>query len=203
MTGIKKKLVARTKKSNLIFTRELHPPTHNGGWTILDKQDHLVCFLGGSLLLGITEGGHRDIDWNNLNVQDNEDFVVGTGLIESCVNTYQSASGLGSEIVMFVGPDASDSAANVDWYVKDSGVDMRYILRPETVESLFLAWRTTGDQKYRDWGWQIFNAFQKQCRVSTGGYANIKDVRVNPAEKEDRMETFWVAETLSACLERH
>jgi mannosyl-oligosaccharide alpha-1,2-mannosidase len=30
-----------------------------------------------------------------------------------------------------------------------------YILRPETVESYFIMWRLTHDQKYRDWGWDF------------------------------------------------
>ena len=39
------------------------------------------------------------------------------------------------------------------------------LLRPETVEALFVLWRTTGDAKYRDWGWEIFEAFEQNCRV--------------------------------------
>jgi rhamnogalacturonyl hydrolase YesR len=76
-------------------------------------------------------------------------------------------------------------------------IDARNILRPETVESLFLAYRSTGDEKYRQWGWQIFQAFQKHCRVNGGGYAGIEDVQVVPAKQLDRMETFWLGETLS------
>lgn len=30
-----------------------------------------------------------------------------------------------------------------------------YLLRPETVESYFILWRVTHDQKYRDWGWEV------------------------------------------------
>jgi mannosyl-oligosaccharide alpha-1,2-mannosidase len=30
-----------------------------------------------------------------------------------------------------------------------------YILRPETVESYFIMWRLTHEQKYRDWGWDV------------------------------------------------
>lgn len=41
------------------------------------------------------------------------------------------------------------------------------LLRPETVEALFVLWRTTGDAKYREWGWEIFEAFEKHCRVCT------------------------------------
>ena len=29
-----------------------------------------------------------------------------------------------------------------------------YILRPETIESYFVMWRRTHDQKYRDWAWE-------------------------------------------------
>jgi rhamnogalacturonyl hydrolase YesR len=76
-------------------------------------------------------------------------------------------------------------------------IDARNILRPETVESLFLAYRSTGDQRYRRWGWEIFEAFRKHCKVSEGGYAGIEDVQVVPAKQLDRMETFWLGETLS------
>jgi hypothetical protein len=76
-------------------------------------------------------------------------------------------------------------------------IDGRNILRPETVESLMLAYRVTGDEQYREWGWQIFESFNKHCRVSTGGYAGIEDVQKVPAKQVDRMETFWLGETLS------
>ena len=29
-----------------------------------------------------------------------------------------------------------------------------YILRPEVIESYFVLWRLTGDNKYREWGWE-------------------------------------------------
>jgi hypothetical protein len=76
-------------------------------------------------------------------------------------------------------------------------IDGRNILRPETVESLMLAYRVTGDEQYREWGWQIFESFNKHCRVATGGYAGIEDVQKVPAKQVDRMETFWLGETLS------
>ena len=74
--------------------------------------------------------------------------------------------------------------------------DARYILRPETVESLFIAFRLTGNQRYRDYGWSIFQAIEKHCKVETGGYASILNVDENPAKFEDKMETFFMAETL-------
>lgn len=76
-------------------------------------------------------------------------------------------------------------------------IDGRNILRPETVESLMLAYRVTGDEQYREWGWQIFEAFNRHCKVKTGGYAGIEDVQQLPPKQIDQMETFWLGETLS------
>lgn len=49
------------------------------------------------------------------------------------------------------------------------------IMRPETVESFMYLWRKTGDQKYRDWGWDIFQAFETQTKLPTG-YTGLRDV---------------------------
>lgn len=62
--------------------------------------------------------------------------------------------------------------------------------RPETVESLFIAYRLTGDNKYREYGWRIFLSIEKFCRVETGGYASILNVENPKSRMEDRMETF-------------
>ena len=58
------------------------------------------------------------------------------------------------------------------------------------MESLFIAYRLTGDRRYRDDGWRIFEAIEKHCRVPSGGYAAIINVDENPATQEDKMETF-------------
>jgi mannosyl-oligosaccharide alpha-1,2-mannosidase len=69
--------------------------------------------------------------------------------------------------------------------------------RPETVESLFIAFRLTGDHRYRDIGWKIFQSIEKHCKVESGGYASILDVmNANNPQKEDKMETFFMGETL-------
>lgn len=64
--------------------------------------------------------------------------------------------------------------------------------RPETVESLFLAYRLTGDPIYREHGWKIFQSIETHCRVDTGGYATIVNVDELPARHEDKMETFML-----------
>jgi len=64
--------------------------------------------------------------------------------------------------------------------------------RPETVESLFIAFRLTGDSRYRDWGWEIFSAIEKHCRVPSGGYASVMNVDQLPVIWDDKMETFFL-----------
>lgn len=56
------------------------------------KQDHLVCFIGGSFLLGITEGGRKHINWKNLDDRDRLDYLAGTGIIDSCLESYNTAT---------------------------------------------------------------------------------------------------------------
>lgn len=51
--------------------------------------------------------------------------------------------------------------------------DAHNLLRPETMESLFVLWRVTGKLHFREWAWAIFRAFQMHARVESGGYANL------------------------------
>ncbi|CDQ74775.1 unnamed protein product [Oncorhynchus mykiss] len=75
--------------------------------------------------------------------------------------------------------------------------DRHNLLRPETVESLFYLYRFTKDRKYRDWGWEILQNFNKYTKVSTGGYTSINNVR-DPEypSPRDKMESFFLGETL-------
>ncbi len=59
-------------------------------------------------------------------------------------------------------------------------MDTGNVLRPEAVESLYYMWRLTGEQKYREWGWNIFQAFQKHAKGEAGYHALL--VRPPPLE---------------------
>lgn len=132
------------------------------------------------------------------------DWKTGMELIKTCMDTHDTQTGLSPEIVHFriasdrQHLDKASAYAPADWYIKGGGVgefppyDARYMLRPETVESLFIAYRLTGDRKYRNWGWNIFTAIEKHCKVATGGYATIVNVDEVPARLEDKMETFFL-----------
>lgn len=71
-------------------------------------------------------------------------------------------------------------------------MDISCYLRPETIESLFIAFRLTGDERFRNFGWEIFQAIETHCRVETGGYSSVWNVDTVPAVQLDGMETFFL-----------
>ncbi|KAK7131360.1 hypothetical protein R3I94_016485 [Phoxinus phoxinus] len=172
--GVKKNLLRQTSPSKLTFVGELS----NG--RLNPKMDHLVCFLPGALALGAHNG--LPADHMDLALQ----------LMETCHQMYaQMETGLSPEIAHF--NLQYQSGRDID--VKPA--DRHNLLRPETVESLFYMYRFTNDSRYRDWGWDILQSFNKHTRVPSGGYTSIGNVRdpLNPAPR-DKMESFFLGETL-------
>ena len=53
----------------------------------------------------------------------------------------------------------SDPSSTTDFYVKPA--DSHYLLRPETIESLWYLYYVTGNKTYQDWGWNIFQVMLK------------------------------------------
>ncbi|CUG31017.1 mannosyl-oligosaccharide alpha-1,2-mannosidase, putative [Bodo saltans] len=139
-------------------------------------MDHLACFVGGMLALGSAE----------VEGLVREPLLKLAGeLTETCVKMYtRQKSGVSPEFVEF--PAQQD-------FINGPGY---YILRPETMESLFYMWRFTKDQKWRDYGWKIFRAIDRWCKVETGGYSGLKEVNVKTPLKDNLMQSFWMAETL-------
>ncbi|KAJ3564465.1 hypothetical protein NP233_g8277 [Leucocoprinus birnbaumii] len=214
MQGIHDRLLVKGAKKGLTFTAELIPSpsrASNEKYTVSLKQDHLVCFLGGSLMLGATTVGTRVAEpsrpprENQLTSVGRRDWQTGYELLETCIDTHNTATGLSPEIVYFWSAEEAErrgAEVKADWYIKNARpgawpvYDARYILRPETVESIFLAYRLTGDSRYRKIGWKIFQSIDKHCRLDEGGYSSILNVDDVDTRKDDKMETFWLAETL-------
>lgn len=73
--------------------------------------------------------------------------------------------------------------------------EKKYILRPEAIESVFIMYRATGDNYWREKGWKMFEAIEKHT-VATYGASAIKDVTAKKGSPMDEMESFWLAETL-------
>lgn len=91
--------------------------------------------------------------------------------------------------------------------------DRHNLQRPETIESLFYMYRVTGDEMYREWGWEMFKSFikhtavveERHSQLSSGkastthrikAFTSLGNANVVPPEKRDNMESFWMAETL-------
>ncbi|KAF9295034.1 mannosyl-oligosaccharide alpha-1,2-mannosidase [Linnemannia elongata] len=202
IAGVKKHLLGRTIPNNLLFVGEISKYNPKN---LSPKMDHLVCFLGGTLALGSTNGHPIDSSQprSRFSQLQESDFKMGEELTESCYEMYrQTETGLAAEIVYWVqnadqikGKTVQQHAPGSDFIINDR--DGHNWLRPETVESLFYLWRLTGDEKYRHWGWKIFEAIEKYSKVPTGGYSSIHDIRqASDINFSDKMETFFLAETL-------
>ncbi|KAG5181591.1 mannosyl-oligosaccharide 1,2-alpha-mannosidase [Tribonema minus] len=70
-----------------------------------------------------------------------------------------------------------------------------YLLRPEVAESMFILHQLTGDPIFREWSWEIFEAIEKRCKTRYG-YGAFRDVTNERSGPQDRMESFFLAETL-------
>jgi mannosyl-oligosaccharide alpha-1,2-mannosidase len=170
--GIFKHLVKESSPNKFTYIGELK----NGKSS--PKMDHLVCFLPGTLAIGADNGlpaSHLDL---------------AKKLVRTCVETYkQMPLGLAPEITHF-----NTNGNGPDLIVKDA--DAHNLLRPETVESLWIMHRITKDPIYVEWGWEIYLNFEKWCRVNTGGYSSLVSVKHNPPKFRDKMESFFLGETL-------
>jgi hypothetical protein len=164
-------------------------------------------------------------------------------LVRTCVMTYtQTSTGLGPEEVRFSmmnsnvksGVSATEQAPRLEdllqLYEPDAEGGMEgepllnvlfhisksfYILRPETLESVYVLYQTTKNPVYRDWGWRIFEAIQEHC-LTPSSYTGIIDVDApaaslsrnerlvrdeNTGQKSDpnwnnSMQSFFLAETM-------
>jgi hypothetical protein len=206
--GIQKHLIIPTQHAKLSIVAEL--PNGIGG-ELSPKMDHLVCFLPGSIALGATNGlteaeARRLPSWNSEKAQQ---MKLARELMKTCWGMYKvTQTGIAPEIIWFSveetilrstsdGPPSSarssDSEAiwKMDYNIKP--LDAHNLQRPETVESLFLMWRITKDPIYREWGWNIFQAFLEHSTVQFGeGFSSLDDVNKIPPPRRDDMESFWL-----------
>eukprot|EP00298_Acanthocystis_sp_HF-20_P013373 c20318_g2_i1.p1 GENE.c20318_g2_i1~~c20318_g2_i1.p1 ORF type:complete len:232 (-),score=66.39 c20318_g2_i1:18-713(-) len=140
------------------------------------RMEELVCFAGGMFALG---------SYYIPNLEEKKKhFEVGENLTRTCYEgAIKTKTGIAPESWIF------ENNETINISQKENN------LRPETVESIFYMYRLTGDKKYLDWGWNLFQAIEKYAKVPTG-YCGIEDVTRIPVKYSDRMESFFLAETL-------
>ncbi|KAI4331152.1 hypothetical protein MLD38_029367 [Melastoma candidum] len=160
-------LVKKTTPSSFTYLCE------KNGDSLSDKMDELACFAPGMLALG-SRGYGPD--------ESKKFMSLAEELGRTCYNFYQiTPTKLAGENYFF--HEGQDMSVGTSWN----------ILRPETIESLFYLWRLTGNGTYKEWGWDIFQAFEKNSRIESG-YVGLKDV--NTGVKDNMMQSFFLAETL-------
>ncbi|CAB3364923.1 Hypothetical predicted protein [Cloeon dipterum] len=173
--GVMKLLIKRTSKSSLLFIGELQ----SGARDFKPKMDHLTCYLPGTLALGVHNGMPK------------EHMKLAEDLLWTCYQTYaQTPTFLAPEITYFQIQDANAA----DLHIKSN--DAHNLLRPEFIESLWYMYQLTGNKTFQDWGWTIFQAFEKYTKV-TNGYTSINNVKSpSNVKPKDMMESFFLSETL-------
>jgi mannosyl-oligosaccharide alpha-1,2-mannosidase len=228
LEGIKKHLVTYSRQASLTVLAErqngLHAP-------LTAKMDHLVCFMPGTIALAVTGGQTVEQAKARLGSQwtarQDENLKLAEEVMKTCWGMYKvTPTGLAPEIAYFhvdnparqwqahLDPnwsppqsadltDDPDAAWRSDYDIHTN--DVHNLQRPETVESLFYMYRITKDKKYRQWGWEMFEAFREHTKVvdevegSVYAYTSIDTVMENPVKdrrRRDNMESFWLAETL-------
>nr|CDI52844.1 related to Mannosyl-oligosaccharide alpha-1,2-mannosidase precursor [Melanopsichium pennsylvanicum 4] len=175
-----------TQQSQLTYLGDYS--ASNGG--NLPRWSHLGCFAGGNWILGAKMIGNNAFD------------EYGQALVAGCANTYTSSpSGIGPESFVFIGEGNNTNGIKINdaAFYRKHGFDfevVQYILRPEVMESVFYAYRTTGDTKWQDIAWSAWKSIYKNCLVKqNGALAALANVNATNPTKLDDSESFVYAET--------
>ncbi|KAM0428542.1 hypothetical protein ACHAPT_006902 [Fusarium lateritium] len=194
MNVVANKLLYRPRVPNqddILFLGEIHV---DGNVNFVAETQHLTCFAGGMFALGGKLLGNK------------EHVAIGEKLSRGCGWAYKSfATGIMPE-VFALETCPSLEACDYDeeaWEPEGEPIppgfkhvrDPRYLLRPEAVESIFVMYRITGDKKWQDMAWEMFQAI-KRFTTTKHGNAAIEDIISVETAQTDSMETFWLAETL-------
>jgi len=148
----------------------------NGG--LINKFDHLACFAGAMFAIGAVNTDDEAVRTRHLE--------AAKGIGSFCHAIYKkSRTGLPYEAVHF---DKNSG-------ITGPGHSARYYLqRPEAIETWFYLWRITKDPKYREWGWEFYQAIEQHTRREHG-YTGLRDAD-DPNSVDDVQQSFFLAETL-------
>ncbi|XP_021958520.1 mannosyl-oligosaccharide 1,2-alpha-mannosidase IA isoform X2 [Folsomia candida] len=182
MEAFEKNGLIRYSKGGLLYIAEMRYDR------IESKMDHLACFAGGLFALG----AHTDpnlVGPEKNSARANRHMKIAEGITNTCHESYiRTQTRLGPESFRF--SDAIEARAQ-------RPNEKYYILRPEVIESYFIMWRLTGDQKYRDWGWDSAQAIEQHCKAGPGGgYSGLRNVYSKDPQQDDVQQSFFLAETL-------
>lgn len=166
----------------------------NGSLTY--SEDSFTCFAGGNQILGGAFLGSPQI------------VELGLATTDSCHQTYnQSLTGLGPTYWAWYNQNgqAYSEQDNNDSIEKKNAAKSGFFyvngnegweFRPEELESIFYAYRVTGDPRWAEYTWQIFEAFQSVSKNNIA-YATVNNVNMPfGGSMSDYMDSFLFAEVL-------
>ena len=159
-------------------------------------EDDFTCFCGGNFLLG---GALLDMP---------QLTALGIAATDSCHQTYnQTLTGLGP--IAWAWYNASNLAYDVEddndaaerkfakrhgFFIPDG--DENWEFRPEEIESIFYSHRITGDARWAEYNWQIFQAIQNTAKNDVA-YATVNNVNMPfGGSMSNNLDSFWFAECL-------
>uniref|UniRef100_A0A158Q5Q0 alpha-1,2-Mannosidase n=1 Tax=Dracunculus medinensis TaxID=318479 RepID=A0A158Q5Q0_DRAME len=172
IAAMEKLLLRYSKPNDFAYFGEILP-----GNVFSPKMDHLACFIAGTLALGAMNG------------MPDSHLELARKIGSTCKRMYQTATGLGPEIVYF-----NEIPGHTE-DIRIKPLDAHSLLRPEAIEAWFYLYRATNDKIYQTWGWEAFLAIESYAKVNNG-YSSVHSVKHVPVTHRDMMESFFLAETL-------
>ncbi|KAM7190934.1 Glycoside hydrolase [Rhypophila sp. PSN 637] len=180
---------------SILFTGDVS--LENGTNALIPSYQHLSCFVGG--MFGLA-GKLLQLPYH---------VSIGEQITEGCVWAYNGTpTGIMPEVFSLIPcPEVDDSCQWNETRWQREGADerfakgyasvkdSRYILRPEAIESVFVCYRITGDERWRDEAWIMFQSIMVATETEYGNSAIEDVVMEGQTKKKDEMESFW-AETL-------
>ncbi|KAH9018226.1 seven-hairpin glycosidase [Lactarius deliciosus] len=207
-----------TPNRNLLYVTDATVDVH-GTFLPTHKLEHLTCFLPAMLALGAVT--LRDVPQRHMWAArafahtcwvlyaDSPSGLAPDMVLMRSSNGLATPSPFGDPWVVHLkqweqsgsqgdppGVRSPESVRDTDTAPEYTLTGTSYLLRPETVESFYLLWRTTGDVIWRERGWEVFEALEREARVEGGGYASVKNVHQVGGPKNDEMPSWFLAETL-------
>ncbi|KAJ7189140.1 seven-hairpin glycosidase [Mycena filopes] len=177
------------KKTSVATGQRTYLTSASGSSNSFSMGD-LACFSGGNWIMGGK-------------LLDNATIVnIGLNITDSCMNTYNTPTGLGGGGFAFVdatGAGTPPSSAAQQAEFNSFGfynTDNSWYMRPEVIESAVYAWRATGDLKYQTWGAAVLQSLIKYAKAPVG-YTSLNDVTRTDLSTDnlgDNVESFLYAE---------
>lgn len=200
------KPMTKENRQDILMTGALR--VENGDITVQPELQHLVCFAGGMFALAgklLANDTHVDIGQNLTNgcvwaysnsptgIMAEKSNVVRCDLSDPC--TWDEERWFSAVVADLEEPMRGINASEVVRVHKlPPGIsavgDRKYLLRPEAVESVFVLWRVTGEERWREVAWGMFRSVHAWTRTEIA-FASLRDVFDAEGGMEDGMESFW------------